>query len=65
MCVCVSRLSWREIDLAVAMWLTDFDPVHSAKNAPARKPLYPKQFTIKRKDGKQGGYSDTLIGALS
>lgn len=26
------------------------------------KPLYPKQFTIKRKDGKQGGYSDTLIG---
>lgn len=28
------------------------------------KPLYPKQFTIKRKDGKQGGYSDTLIGTL-
>ncbi|CAK9107689.1 Hypothetical protein SCF082_LOCUS50128 [Durusdinium trenchii] len=26
------------------------------------KPLYPKQFTIRRKDGKQGGYSDTLIG---
>jgi len=25
-------------------------------------PLYPKQFTVKRKDGKQGGYSDTLIG---
>jgi len=26
------------------------------------KPLYPKAFTVKRKDGKQGGYSDTLIG---
>jgi len=25
-------------------------------------PLYPKAFTVKRKDGKQGGYSDTLIG---
>merc|ERR1719160_817472 len=25
-------------------------------------PLYPKQFTVQRKDGKQGGYSDTLIG---
>merc|ERR1719424_2638913 len=25
-------------------------------------PLYPKVFTVKRKDGKQGGYSDTLIG---
>ena len=27
--------------------------------------MYPKQFTIRRKDGKQGGYSDTLIGALA
>jgi len=26
------------------------------------QPLYPKVFTVKRKDGKQGGYSDTLIG---
>jgi len=25
-------------------------------------PIYPKQFTVKRKDGKDGGYSDTLIG---
>jgi len=25
-------------------------------------PLYPKKFTVKRKDGKRGGYSDTLIG---
>jgi len=25
-------------------------------------PLYPKKFTVQRKDGKQGGYSDTLIG---
>merc|ERR1712176_1466422 len=26
------------------------------------KPIYPKQFTVRRKDGKAGGYSDTLIG---
>jgi len=26
------------------------------------KPIYPRAFTVKRKDGKQGGYSDTLIG---
>jgi hypothetical protein len=25
-------------------------------------PLYPKTFTVRRKDGKPGGYSDTLIG---
>jgi len=25
-------------------------------------PIYPKKFTVQRKDGKQGGYSDTLIG---
>lgn len=25
-------------------------------------PLYPKAWTVKRKDGQQGGYSDTLIG---
>merc|ERR1719464_1517311 len=25
-------------------------------------PIYPKQFTVRRKNGKQGGYSDTLIG---
>jgi len=25
-------------------------------------PLYPKRFTVKRKDGKKGGHSDTLIG---
>jgi hypothetical protein len=25
-------------------------------------PVYPKKWTVKRKDGKKGGYSDTLIG---
>eukprot|EP00928_Gymnodinium_smaydae_P001923 TRINITY_DN1068_c0_g1_i1.p1 TRINITY_DN1068_c0_g1~~TRINITY_DN1068_c0_g1_i1.p1 ORF type:complete len:561 (-),score=109.03 TRINITY_DN1068_c0_g1_i1:126-1757(-) len=33
-----------------------------ANNASVAPPLYPKKFTIKRKDGKAGGYSDTLIG---
>lgn len=26
------------------------------------QPIYPKQFTVRRKDGRAGGYSDTLIG---
>lgn len=25
-------------------------------------PIYPKTFTVRRQDGQQGGYSDTLIG---
>jgi len=37
----------------------DMDPETLKTVAP---PLYPKKFTVKRKDGKQGGYSDTLIG---
>jgi hypothetical protein len=35
---------------------SDIDPKEVAP------PLYPKTFTVQRKDGKQGGYSDTLIG---
>lgn len=50
-------LIWQKGHVAPWFWLC---PASSS-----RKPLYPKQFTIKRKDGKQGGYSDTLIGALS
>jgi hypothetical protein len=35
---------------------SDVDPKTVAQ------PIYPRAFTVKRKDGKQGGYSDTLIG---
>jgi len=35
------------------------DQVNMSTVAP---PLYPKQFTVRRKDGKMGGYFDTLIG---
>eukprot|EP00746_Dinoflagellata_sp_MGD_P128562 gnl/MRDRNA2_/MRDRNA2_62905_c0_seq1.p1 gnl/MRDRNA2_/MRDRNA2_62905_c0~~gnl/MRDRNA2_/MRDRNA2_62905_c0_seq1.p1 ORF type:complete len:553 (-),score=111.28 gnl/MRDRNA2_/MRDRNA2_62905_c0_seq1:195-1853(-) len=46
----------------------DLTPCEIVKNASdvdmstVAPPLYPKTFTVKRKDGKQGGYSDTLIG---
>lgn len=35
---------------------SDIDPKDVAP------PLYPKKFTVRRKDGMPGGYSDTLIG---
>jgi len=41
----------------------DIIPPHlSAFETTVVPPLYPKAFTVQRKDGKQGGYSDTLIG---
>jgi len=45
--------------------LTPCEVVAQAKDvnmSTVAPPLYPKAFTVKRKDGKQGGYSDTLIG---
>jgi len=45
--------------------LTTCEVVAEAKDVPKSNvslPLYPKVFTSRRKDGKQGGYSDTLIG---
>lgn len=35
---------------------------HEVNMSTVAPPLYPKAFTVRRKDGKQGGYSDTLIG---
>mmetsp|Transcript_10396 Transcript_10396/g.23516 ORF Transcript_10396/g.23516 Transcript_10396/m.23516 type:complete len:549 (-) Transcript_10396:370-2016(-) len=48
-----------DIDLTPCTPLQSPDEIDPATVAP---PLYPKKFTVKRKDGKQGGYSDTLIG---
>jgi len=45
--------------------LTTCEIVANASDVDQRtvtQPLYPKVFTVKRKNGKQGGYSDTLIG---
>jgi len=45
--------------------LTPCTPIANASDIDPKTvtpPLYPKQFTVRRKDGKQGGYSDTLIG---
>jgi len=45
--------------------ITPCEPLANASQvdpSTVAKPLYPKKFTIRRKDGKQGGYSDTLIG---
>jgi len=45
--------------------LTTCEVVAEAKDvnmSTVTKPLYPKTFTSRRKNGKQGGYSDTLIG---
>merc|ERR1711939_561202 len=45
---------WRRCEIVANA--SDVDPKSVAP------PLYPKRFTVKRKDGKRGGYSDTLIG---
>mmetsp|Transcript_33665 Transcript_33665/g.87030 ORF Transcript_33665/g.87030 Transcript_33665/m.87030 type:complete len:560 (+) Transcript_33665:66-1745(+) len=48
-----------DIDLTPCEIVANASDVDPKTVAP---PLYPKAFTVKRKDGKQGGYSDTLIG---
>merc|ERR1712216_646365 len=49
----------KDIDLTPCEVVATPDQVNMSTVAP---PLYPKAFTVRRKDGKQGGYSDTLIG---
>jgi len=48
-----------DIELTPCELLTAAKDMNMSDVAP---PLYPKTFTVKRKDGKAGGYSDTLIG---
>jgi len=48
-----------DIDLTPCEVVANASDVDPKTVAP---PLYPRAFTVKRKDGKQGGYSDTLIG---
>eukprot|EP00440_Ansanella_granifera_P011905 gb/GFBE01012938.1/.p1 GENE.gb/GFBE01012938.1/~~gb/GFBE01012938.1/.p1 ORF type:complete len:545 (+),score=134.79 gb/GFBE01012938.1/:1-1635(+) len=63
LCEGVGGKAWgdknEEIELTPCVPLATPDKVNMSTVAPA---LYPKQFTVKRKDGAQGGYSDTLIG---
>eukprot|EP00927_Polykrikos_kofoidii_P016020 TRINITY_DN17190_c0_g1_i2.p1 TRINITY_DN17190_c0_g1~~TRINITY_DN17190_c0_g1_i2.p1 ORF type:complete len:546 (-),score=68.72 TRINITY_DN17190_c0_g1_i2:199-1836(-) len=48
-----------DIDLTPCEIVAHAEDVNMSTVAP---PIYPKTFTSRRKDGKQGGYSDTLIG---
>jgi hypothetical protein len=63
LCEGVGGRAWsdknEDIDLTPCEIVAEAKDVNMSTVAP---PLYPKAFTVKRKDGKQGGYSDTLIG---
>jgi len=48
-----------DIDLTTCEIVANASDVDPKTVAP---PLYPKAFTVQRKDGKEGGYADTLIG---
>mmetsp|Transcript_12536 Transcript_12536/g.28280 ORF Transcript_12536/g.28280 Transcript_12536/m.28280 type:complete len:542 (+) Transcript_12536:78-1703(+) len=48
-----------DIDLTPCRPVAKPEDLNASTVAP---PLYPKKFTVRRKDGRQGGYSDTLIG---
>merc|ERR1712232_892947 len=63
LCEGVGGRAWsdknEDIDLTPCEIVANASEVDPKTVAP---PLYPKAFTVQRKDGKQGGYSDTLIG---
>lgn len=63
LCEGVGGRAWSDsnsdIDLTPCTVVATPDQVNMSTVAP---PLYPKRFTVRRKDGTQGGYSDTLIG---
>merc|ERR1712232_75404 len=63
LCEGVGGRAWsdknEDIDLTLCEVVAEAKDVDKSTVAP---PLYPKKFTSRRKDGKQGGYSDTLIG---
>eukprot|EP00929_Paragymnodinium_shiwhaense_P021486 TRINITY_DN14005_c0_g1_i1.p1 TRINITY_DN14005_c0_g1~~TRINITY_DN14005_c0_g1_i1.p1 ORF type:complete len:545 (+),score=134.96 TRINITY_DN14005_c0_g1_i1:59-1693(+) len=63
LCEGVGGRAWSDknsdIDLTPCEVVAEAKDVNMSTVAP---PLYSKQFTVRRKDGKQGGYSDTLIG---
>jgi hypothetical protein len=63
LCEGVGGRAWsdknEDIDLTPCEVIAEAKDVNASTVAP---PLYPKTFTVRRKDGKQGGYSDTLIG---
>eukprot|EP00933_Yihiella_yeosuensis_P034621 TRINITY_DN280_c0_g1_i1.p1 TRINITY_DN280_c0_g1~~TRINITY_DN280_c0_g1_i1.p1 ORF type:complete len:549 (+),score=119.48 TRINITY_DN280_c0_g1_i1:79-1725(+) len=63
MCEGIGGKAWSDKNEDIE--LTPCTPVAAPKDvnmSTVAPPVYPKQFTVKRKDGKQGGYSDTLIG---
>jgi hypothetical protein len=63
MCEGIGGRAWsdknEDIELTPCEIIKDAKDVDPKTVAP---PLYPKKWTVRRKDGKDGGYSDTLIG---
>jgi hypothetical protein len=63
LCEGVGGRAWsdknEDIDLTPCEIVAEAKDVNMSTVAP---PLYSKKWTVRRKDGKQGGYSDTLIG---
>jgi len=63
LCEGVGGRAWADkneaIDLTTCEVVANASDVDPKTVAP---PIYPRAFTVKRTDGKQGGYSDTLIG---
>jgi hypothetical protein len=63
LCEGVGGYAWH--DNVTAWTKTPCEIVAHAKDvdkSTVAPPLYPKRWTVQRKDGKKGGYSDTLIG---
>lgn len=62
-CEGIGGMAWsdknEDIEFTPCTPLATPDKMDKSTVAP---PLYPKKFTVKRKDGKPGAYSDTLIG---
>jgi len=63
LCEGIGGRAWSDVNEDIDMTPCEVVAVPSKVNmSTVAPPLYPKKFTVKRKDGKQGGYSDTLIG---
>jgi hypothetical protein len=63
LCEGIGGEAWGDNNSDIA--ITPCEVVANASDIPAEDvtpPLYPKKFTVRRKDGQPGGYSDTLIG---
>eukprot|EP00448_Togula_jolla_P027507 CAMPEP_0170650442 /NCGR_PEP_ID=MMETSP0224-20130122/45805_1 /TAXON_ID=285029 /ORGANISM="Togula jolla, Strain CCCM 725" /LENGTH=542 /DNA_ID=CAMNT_0010982105 /DNA_START=66 /DNA_END=1694 /DNA_ORIENTATION=+ len=60
LCEGIGGRAWSDVNEDIDM--TTCEIVARPNKSTVAPPFYPKAFTVKRKDGQQGGYSDTLIG---